>query len=126
MSIDLTNESLGQFDIAVVRFKDLNQNNRIGSLVVNPGCPGVSDVGYALSAQNIVNTDVLGRYDIVGIEPSGVVHSIPRTCLSASVQEASLASDPKLESKTEYVQAPNETQDLIDKCITKTSDSTHY
>ena len=44
--IDYLDESLGQFDIAVIRYRDPNQNNRIGSLVVNPGGPGVSGVDY--------------------------------------------------------------------------------
>ena len=65
--IDYTDASLGEFDIAVIRYRDPNQHDRIGSLVINPGGPGVSGIEYALNAEYILNPDVLERYDIVGL-----------------------------------------------------------
>ena len=124
--IDYSNESLGQFDIAVIRYRDPNQNNRIGSLVVNPGGPGVSGVDYALSAQYIVNPDVLERYDIVGFDPRGIGLSSPITCLSDAEQEASLTSDAKPDNEAEYAQALKDTQEFIDKCVAKTPNLAHY
>ena len=75
--IDYTNASLGQFDIAVIRYRDPSQHNRIGSLVINPGGPGSSGVDYALNAEYIVNPAVLERYDIVGFDPRGIGASTP-------------------------------------------------
>ena len=124
--IDYSDESVGQFDIAVIRYRDPNQNNRIGSLVVNPGGPGVSGVEYTLNAQYIVNPDVLERYDIVGFDPRGVGASSPITCLSDVEQEASLISDPKPDNEAEYAQALKDTQDFIDKCIAKTPNLAHF
>jgi len=124
--IDYSDESVGQFDIAVIRYRDPNQNNRIGSLVVNPGGPGVSGVEYTLSAQYIVNPDVLERYDIVGFDPRGVGASSPITCLSDVEQEASLISDPKPDNEAEYAQVLKDTQDFIDKCIAKTPNLAHF
>ena len=46
--IDYTDESLGQFDIAVIRYRDPGQHDRIGSLVINPGGPGVSGTAFSL------------------------------------------------------------------------------
>ena len=89
--IDYSNESLGQFDIAVVRYRDPNQHDRIGSLVINPGGPGVSGVDYALNAQYVVNPDVLERYDIVGFDPRGIGASTPISCLNNAEQEATPA-----------------------------------
>ena len=89
--IDYSNESLGQFDIAVVRYRDPNQHDRIGSLVINPGGPGVSGVDYALNAQYVVNPDVLERYDIVGFDPRGIGASTPISCLNDAEQEATPA-----------------------------------
>ncbi len=124
--IDYANKSLGQFDIAVVRYRDPNQHNRIGSLVVNPGGPGVSGVEYALNAEYIVNPDVLERYDIVGFDPRGIGDSTPISCLTAAEQDASFASDPKPDTDAEYAQALIDTQDFVDKCVAKTPNLAHF
>jgi pimeloyl-ACP methyl ester carboxylesterase len=124
--IDYTNESLGQFDIAVIRYRDPNQHDRIGSLVVNPGGPGVRGVEFALNAQYIVNPDVLERYDIVGFDPRGVGQSSPITCLNDAELDAILASDPKPDNDAEYQQALKDTQDFVDKCVANTPNIAHY
>ena len=63
--IDYSDASLGEFDIAVLRYRDPNQHDRIGSLVVNPGGPGVSGIDFALNAEFFLNPEILERYDIV-------------------------------------------------------------
>jgi pimeloyl-ACP methyl ester carboxylesterase len=124
--IDYSNESLGQFDIAVVRYRDPNQHDRIGSLVINPGGPGVSGVDYALNAQYVVNPDVLERYDIVGFDPRGVGSSTPISCLNDAEQEATLISDPRPDNAAEFAQALIDTQDFVDKCIARTPHIAHF
>ena len=124
--IDYSNESLGQFDIAVVRYRDPNQHDRIGSLVINPGGPGVSGVDYALNAQYVINPDVLERYDIVGFDPRGIGASTPISCLSDAEQEATLISDPRPDNAAEFAQALIDTQDFVDKCIARTPHIAHF
>jgi pimeloyl-ACP methyl ester carboxylesterase len=124
--IDYTNASLGQFDIAVVRYRDPNQRERIGSLVINPGGPGVSGVDYALNAQYIVNPEVLERYDIVGFDPRGIGSSTPISCLNDAEQDAILVSDPKPDNEAEYRQAIKDTQEFVDKCIARTPNIAHF
>ena len=124
--IDYTDASLGQFDIAVLRYRDPNQHDRIGSLVVNPGGPGVSGVEYALNAEYIVNPDVLERYDIVGFDPRGIGGSTPIHCLNATEQDAIFASDPKPDTDAEYAQTLTDTQDFVDKCVANTPNIAHF
>jgi pimeloyl-ACP methyl ester carboxylesterase len=124
--IDYSNKSLGQFDIAVVRYRDPNQHDRIGSLVVNPGGPGVSGVQFALDAEYILNPDVLERYDIVGFDPRGIGDSTPISCLTAAEQDASFASDAKPDNDAEYAQALVDTQSFVDKCLAKTPNLAHF
>ena len=124
--IDYKDESLGDFDIAVIRYRSPNQQDRIGSLVVNPGGPGVSGIEYALNAEYIVSPDVLERYDIVGFDPRGVGESSPITCLSDAEQDEVLAGDPKPDNEGELVQMLTETQNFVDKCVAKTPNLEHY
>jgi len=51
-------------------------SRRLGSLIINPGGPGGSGVGYVGS----FNAAGLESYDIVGWDPRGVGNSTPVTC----------------------------------------------
>ena len=124
--IDYTDASLGEFDIAVIRYRDPNQHDRIGSLVINPGGPGVSGIEYALNAEYILNPDVLERYDIVGFDPRGIGQSTPIHCLSDAEQDALFASDPKPDNDAEYAQTLSDTQGFIDKCLENTANLEHF
>ena len=66
----------------------------IGSLVVNPGGPGGSGVGYARAASSIVSADVRERYDVVGFDPRGVGSSDPVVCLTPAEQDRLVGADP--------------------------------
>jgi pimeloyl-ACP methyl ester carboxylesterase len=124
--IDYTDASLGEFDIAVIRYRDPNQHDRIGSLVINPGGPGVSGIEYALNAEYILNPDVLERYDIVGFDPRGIGQSTPIHCLSNAEQDALFANDPKPDNDAEYAQTLSDTQSFVDKCLENTANLEHF
>ena len=124
--IDYRDASLGEFDIAVLRYRDPNQHDRIGSLVVNPGGPGVSGIEYALNAEFLLNPEILERYDIVGFDPRGVGQSTAIQCLNASEQDALLSSDPKPDGDAEFAQAITETQSFIDECLAKVPNLAHF
>ncbi|CAB4701042.1 unannotated protein [freshwater metagenome] len=124
--IDYNDSSVGSFDIAVIRYRDSSQHDRLGSIVVNPGGPGVSGIDFARNAEYIINPDVLARYDIVGFDPRGVGQSNPIHCLSNSEQDALFASDPKPDNDAEYAQALLDTQSFIDKCAAKSKNLAHY
>jgi len=124
--IDYSDATLGQFDIAVIRYRDPGQHDRIGSLVINPGGPGVSGIEYARSAQYILSPEVLERYDIVGFDPRGIGASTPIHCLSDTEQDVLFASDPKPDDEAEYAQGLSDTQAFIDKCVAKTANLAHF
>ncbi|WP_174813297.1 alpha/beta hydrolase [Mycobacterium botniense] len=51
---------------------------RIGSLLVNPGGPGVSAVDSVASmAADLAGTEITRHFDLVGFDPRGVGHSTP-------------------------------------------------
>ena len=124
--IDYTNKTAGTFNIAVIRYRDTSQHNRLGSLVINPGGPGVSGVEYALNAQYIVNPSVLERYDIVGFDPRGIGSSTPINCLNAAEKDILFASDPKPDNAAEYAKAISDTQSFVNKCVAKTKNLEHF
>jgi pimeloyl-ACP methyl ester carboxylesterase len=124
--IDYNDASLGEFDIAVLRYRDKNQHDRLGSLVVNPGGPGVSGIEFALNAEFIFNPEILERYDIVGFDPRGVGQSTAIECLTATEQDALLSGDPKPDNDAEFAEAITETQSFIDECVAKVPNLAHF
>lgn len=80
-------------DLAVVRLRATN-DDRIGSLVINPGGPGASGVQYVGRFGRQVTSEALReRYDVVGFDPRGVGQSRPVDCLPDAEMDAYLARD---------------------------------
>ena len=87
--------------LALLRVKARSANQRIGSLVVNPGGPGGSGVDYAKYANQIVGAPVRSAFDVVGFDPRGVGRSAPITCLDDAAMDAYLGSDPTPDTPAE-------------------------
>ncbi|MCX6440549.1 MAG: alpha/beta hydrolase [Actinobacteria bacterium] len=121
LPMDYQDASMGTFDMAVIRFRDPNQQNRLGSLIVNPGGPGVSGIDYALNAQYVIDPDVLDRYDIVGFDPRGIGKSTAIHCLSDAQQDESFSGDAKPESQEEFNALVNDAQTFAANCVAKTN-----
>ncbi|MFE6888338.1 alpha/beta hydrolase [Streptomyces sp. NPDC057694] len=79
-----------QIGIAVSRLASKNPSKRRGVLLVNPGGPGLSGLGYpfALAAAGLPQK-VQDSYDLIGFDPRGVGRSTPVTCdLTAEQQQS--------------------------------------
>ncbi len=65
------------FRLHVVRHLAADQDQKIGSLLVNPGGPGFGGSDYALFAESVYGEPLLRRFDIVGWDPRGTGLSEP-------------------------------------------------
>jgi pimeloyl-ACP methyl ester carboxylesterase len=110
----------------LLRFQALDQDRRIGSLVVNPGGPGASGINYAYNADLIVSNEILERFDIVGFDPRGVGESAPIKCLSDAETDASFAADSKPDNDTEFAELISDAKDYFAKCAANTEHLTDY
>ncbi|MFB7931297.1 alpha/beta hydrolase [Streptomyces sp. NPDC056039] len=78
--LDYARPSAGDVRLAVARKKATG--DRLGSLLVNPGGPGGSAIGYMESYAGIgYPAEVRARYDMVAVDPRGVARSEPVECL---------------------------------------------
>jgi pimeloyl-ACP methyl ester carboxylesterase len=90
----------GRLHLAVVRLHSDHQRNRIGSLLMNPGGPGVSAIEFAIGLG--VRVPALSkRFDIIGFDPRGVGESDPVRCMSPAEKdrEVALSPDPRVGSQ---------------------------
>ena len=124
--IDYADLETGSYSLSLLRFKALDQERRIGSLVVNPGGPGSSGVNYAYNAEYIVSPEILERFDIVGFDPRGVGESAPIKCLTDTETDESFAADPKPDDAAELALLISDTRDFFAKCAERSNGIMHY
>jgi pimeloyl-ACP methyl ester carboxylesterase len=81
--LDYAKPAGGDVRLAVARKKATGPGRRLGSLLVNPGGPGGSAIGYLQAYAGIgYPAQVRARYDMVAVDPRGVARSEPVECLS--------------------------------------------
>jgi pimeloyl-ACP methyl ester carboxylesterase len=68
---------------------------KIGSLLVNPGGPGVSGVDFLPDIVPEMPATLLAGFDIVGFDPPGVDRTAPITCEDPAGLDRYFASDPE-------------------------------
>ncbi|HET9254225.1 MAG TPA: alpha/beta hydrolase [Pseudonocardiaceae bacterium] len=76
--------------IGLLRRPADSQNERLGSLILNPGGPGISGMSAVASLAKAVNgTDLGRRFDLVGFDPRGVGASEPKiVCRNTEEEDA--------------------------------------
>jgi pimeloyl-ACP methyl ester carboxylesterase len=85
--LDWANPGDGEIELALIRSR-AEGGEAIGSLLTNPGGPGVSGVSYVREALTSVAGDALRQeYDVIGFDPRGVGRSTPVTCDLTSEQQ---------------------------------------
>jgi pimeloyl-ACP methyl ester carboxylesterase len=65
------------FELFLLRRPADDQDNKIGSLLVNPGGPGFSGAELAFAAEQAFGEPLLERFDIIGWDPRGAGLSEP-------------------------------------------------
>ena len=124
--IDYTNLELGTFKIALIKYKATKPEEKLGSIVVNPGGPGASGVDYAYNAEYIFDKSVLEKYDLVGFDPRGISRSEAIMCLNDKETDASFAADGKPDSPAEFAAQIKASKEYAKKCMENTKHVTHY
>jgi pimeloyl-ACP methyl ester carboxylesterase len=90
-------ESVG---IGLIRLPAKNPDERIGSLLVNPGGPGGSGIDAVRDAGKTSASTLNERFDLVGFDPRGVGESGNIVCLTPE-QSAAFAALPAPANDTE-------------------------
>jgi pimeloyl-ACP methyl ester carboxylesterase len=92
--LDYAKPDDGDVRLAVTRKKATGPGKRLGSLLVNPGGPGGSAVGYVQAYAGIgYPAQVRARYDVVAVDPRGVARSEPVECLSGRAMDSYTQTD---------------------------------
>lgn len=90
--IDYQNPNGATISLAVIRHVT-TAKNRLGSVVLNPGGPGGSGVGFAKQAWNNYSKLLDNRFDVVSFDPRGVGQSDPVRCASSALEDSFVSFD---------------------------------
>jgi pimeloyl-ACP methyl ester carboxylesterase len=92
--LDYARPGAGDVRLAVARKKATGPGQRLGSLLVNPGGPGGSAIGYLQQYAGVgYPAAVRARYDMVAVDPRGVARSEPVECLDGREMDAYTQTD---------------------------------
>jgi pimeloyl-ACP methyl ester carboxylesterase len=77
-------ESIPGIDIALIRVPASDQANKIGSLFLSPGGPGLSGIEYVINVgRSLYSRQVRSRFDIIGFDPRGTNASTALSCFTS-------------------------------------------
>lgn len=120
--LDWDDPEAGSIELAVKRSPATGSaDQRIGSLLINPGGPGVSGVEFVdYAVADVINPPVLDAYDVVGFDPRGVGGSSAIACGPDEVVDAYLTEDVSLESQADVDAARQRVQEFGQGCLEAT------
>jgi pimeloyl-ACP methyl ester carboxylesterase len=107
----------------LVRAVATGQQNKIGSLMVNPGGPGGSGADAAVGLALRLPEQVLQRFDIVGFDPRGVGLSTPVQCISPELKDELIAAEPRPVSSQQLDEAFGLAEQVADDCAQQYGDA---
>ncbi|MFD0275429.1 alpha/beta hydrolase [Kitasatospora sp. NPDC127111] len=91
--LDYANPAGDVLDVAVVRNPAVKQDQRVGSLLVNPGGPGGSGVDMVKRNPSGWAGPLHDRFDMVGFDPRGAGLTSPLNCLDDKARDAWVTTD---------------------------------
>ncbi|MFD7902888.1 alpha/beta hydrolase [Kitasatospora sp. NPDC059747] len=117
--LDYADPAKDTLDLALVKYPATKPDQRIGSLVVNPGGPGGSGVEMVkYGAKDFAGT-LHSRFDVVGFDPRGTGASSPITCLDDKRRDAEAQVDSPLDPAARKAQSDQQNAEFIAACQAK-------
>ena len=111
-----------QIGIALNRRRATSPTRRIGSLLVNPGGPGVSGTDLLPVLLDRVSDSVQAQFDVVGFDPRGTGRSAPISCLPDAELDRYFALDPVPDDAAEKAALIQGVQRFVAGCQQRSGD----
>src|SRR5690348_14082657 len=104
-----------KISLALLRKPAVDQSQRIGSLLMNPGGPGESGIDFMRSDVSSLS-NLNRRFDLVTWDPRGVAASTPIACIDGPTLDQYLALDSVLDDAQEKQAAIQADKDFAAAC----------
>ena len=113
--IDYDRPQTGDISLLVERVRATSPD-RIGSIVMNPGGPGVAGSGYAKYGSYFLGR-AAAKFDFIGFDPRGVGKSSPIECMSNKLTDALIRSDASPDTNEELNAYDNLSKLVAESCV---------
>ncbi|MGW4896296.1 alpha/beta hydrolase [Kitasatospora sp. NPDC004240] len=116
--LDYANPTADALDIALIKLPATKPDQRVGSLMINPGGPGGSGV-------EMLKNDIDGfgalhdRFDIIGFDPRGTGASSPVVCYDDKQRDAHAQTDDPADPQVRKAQQEKNTAEYVAACQAK-------
>jgi pimeloyl-ACP methyl ester carboxylesterase len=107
-------------DLALVRIPARDPDQRIGSLLINPGGPGAPATDFAVDIAPSLPDEIQDRFDLVGFDPRGVGRSRGVDCTDDLDTFYALDWTPDTEAGRTALEAG--VRDIVDACVQSDGD----
>lgn len=115
--IDRQAEDSGSIDLALARVPASGSpDERIGSLVFNPGGPGGSGIEFLAGAALMLPEELQQRFDLVSWDPRGVGESTPVRCITDEQKDAQTEGDLSPDDSAELDRAIEDQKEFREGC----------
>lgn len=119
--MDYDDPSKGTFDLYLARHL-ADPAQRIGTLLVNPGGPGLGGSDFAIYADQVYSATLLARFDIVGWDPRGTGLSEPAVDCIDSFDPYVDGLDITPDTPEERQRAVDLAKQFADACVARSGD----
>ncbi len=123
--VDYEDPSKGTFDLYLARHL-AKPDQRIGSLLVNPGGPGFGGTDFAIYADQIYSSTLLDHFDIVGFDPRGTGLSEPAIDCIDDYDRFYTGVDITPDTPAERQKPIDLAKEFADDCASKNADILPY
>lgn len=124
--MDYENPDAAQVTLALKRLPAGDPSTRLGSLLINPGGPGVSGISLVESADESFGQPVLASYDVVGFDPRGVGESTPIECLEDGEIDELRSKVYDFDSEDAFEEFREDMRELGEACEARTGALLQY
>ncbi len=117
--MDRADPEAGEIDLALARSVATGSpEQRIGSLLLNPGGPGGSGIEFLANAALAMPAEIQQSFDLVSWDPRGVAESTPVRCLTDEEKDAQFEGDISPDEQAEFDRAVEDTAEFREACET--------
>ncbi|MCO5318562.1 MAG: alpha/beta hydrolase [Microthrixaceae bacterium] len=121
--MDRADESSRNIELELARSPATGDpDERIGSLLFNPGGPGGSGIEFLANAAFLVPDELQERFDLVSWDPRGVGESTPVRCLTDEQKDAHIEGDLSPDDDEELQRAIDNQAEFLEGCLTNHPD----
>ncbi|MFJ9697914.1 alpha/beta hydrolase [Kitasatospora sp. NPDC101183] len=117
--LDYANPATDALDLALIKHPSAKPDQRIGSLMVNPGGPGGSGVEMVEYGAKDFAGPLHDRFDVIGFDPRGTGASSPVVCYDDKQRDALAQQDAPLDPAARKAEGTKQSIDHAAVCQAK-------